>query len=640
MEAGTLRSVKDGLCAQCYSKASVKCAKCKITWYCSGECQAKDWLLGHKGDCGLQDLPPPVVPQPPPRLQAESVENPVVSCAAWRKIGEVVDAPRNGQPLPYPRGLLNIGNTCYMNSTLQGLYHAAPQLMCAFREHCKKESRTCTPESCFRCALEDLDSKALQPLPVEDEEWSDGSIAVGDIVSLRDLSRADLNGQEGVVIQPAQGNGDDDSLRCGVRLRGEMGTKAIRPSNLSLRCRAPVGPRQMARWIPRLSEEFTFGAQEDAHEFLRSVLRLVEDEELKEHAEVFAKSTGSKQLPEPHADLTTSPNRTFRGLLVSTCTCTNRSCGNCSSSFESFMDLCLDITEATDSVEDCFRLFVAPERLDKKNGWTCEVCKQTVRARKQLTIYQAPSVLVVQLKRFRAVMGGLDRGKVTKPVSFKTDLNLRPYVCIGSPEANKPLLYELRAVIVHLDKAGFSHFGHYIAYVRVAGGNGLSKWYLLDDSQVTEVPEAEVLKQQAYLLMYAVKGGISSEASTSAPKAAPRGSSKEGGSPASSADAGVASAQPSRCRGRNGSACTFFAAADGLCTRCYQDEHGRAPPPRAAAKPAAPTPSQPQEQRRQPQAPSRQPAAAASGAKPKKVGANDPCPCGSGKKYKKCHGAA
>jgi len=23
-----------------------------------------------------------------------------------------------------------------------------------------------------------------------------------------------------------------------------------------------------------------------------------------------------------------------------------------------------------------------------------------------------------------------------------------------------------------------------------------------------------------------------------------------------------------------------------------------------------------------------------------KIGRNDPCPCGSGKKYKKCHGAA
>jgi preprotein translocase subunit SecA len=25
---------------------------------------------------------------------------------------------------------------------------------------------------------------------------------------------------------------------------------------------------------------------------------------------------------------------------------------------------------------------------------------------------------------------------------------------------------------------------------------------------------------------------------------------------------------------------------------------------------------------------------------PKKIGRNDPCPCGSGKKYKQCHGSA
>ncbi|MCX8072875.1 MAG: SEC-C metal-binding domain-containing protein [Candidatus Binatia bacterium] len=37
-------------------------------------------------------------------------------------------------------------------------------------------------------------------------------------------------------------------------------------------------------------------------------------------------------------------------------------------------------------------------------------------------------------------------------------------------------------------------------------------------------------------------------------------------------------------------------------------------------------------------APTRRAAAAVSAAGPK-VGRNDPCPCGSGKKYKKCHGA-
>jgi preprotein translocase subunit SecA len=38
--------------------------------------------------------------------------------------------------------------------------------------------------------------------------------------------------------------------------------------------------------------------------------------------------------------------------------------------------------------------------------------------------------------------------------------------------------------------------------------------------------------------------------------------------------------------------------------------------------------------------PSARPAAAAQRAAGPRVGRNDPCPCGSGKKYKKCHGAA
>jgi preprotein translocase subunit SecA len=42
--------------------------------------------------------------------------------------------------------------------------------------------------------------------------------------------------------------------------------------------------------------------------------------------------------------------------------------------------------------------------------------------------------------------------------------------------------------------------------------------------------------------------------------------------------------------------------------------------------------------RAQPPAPAQAPAQPAP-AIPPKVDRNDPCPCGSGKKYKKCHGA-
>lgn len=642
MEVGTLRSTKEGLCALCYSKATMLCSKCKQRWYCSAGCQTKDWLLGHKGDCGLADLPlTESVPFPPARLLPDSVERPVLGDAAWRRLMEGIEVgPRRGPP----RGLRNLGNTCYMNAVLQGLYHAAPPLWgaCSLASSGRSESRESShpASSCFRYDLEGLSSQCLEPRPQVRAVASAGpareeALHPGDRVVLQGLERGDLNGQEGILLTGMPEGHTSEEDRCSVQLPGSLGRKAVRPSNLALRCRAPVGPADVARWLPRLGAEFTFGMQEDAHEFLRSLLRLVEDEELKEHAESLRRRGAEEgATPAPNADLTASPSRIFGGLTVSQCTCTNRECGASSFSFERFQDLSLDITEATDSVEDALRLFTAAERLDKKNGWRCETCGETVRARKQITIYEAPRFLVLHLKRFRYG----ERGKVTRPVAFSSELNLRPFLCAGAQDAGKPLLYELRAVVVHLDKAGFSHFGHYIAYVRCApppGVNGTSKWYVLDDSQTIEVPEAEVLRQQAYILLYAAAEG-------SVRKGAGLSSTGADTSPSESA------ALPSKCRGRNGEVCTFFASSDGLCTRCYQGEHGR-PPPAAESAPqapaAAPAPKKAASSGKSGAGSAGRPAsgkasAPAPSGKAKKVGANDPCPCGSGKKYKKCHGAA
>ena len=65
--------------------------------------------------------------------------------------------------------------------------------------------------------------------------------------------------------------------------------------------------------------------------------------------------------------------------------------------------------------------FSRVERLDANNAWRCGHCKQATRARKQITIFQQPNVLMVQLKRFRAGTFG----KVNKPVHFPLRLSLR-----------------------------------------------------------------------------------------------------------------------------------------------------------------------------------------------------------------------
>eukprot|EP00931_Biecheleriopsis_adriatica_P103002 TRINITY_DN77898_c0_g1_i1.p1 TRINITY_DN77898_c0_g1~~TRINITY_DN77898_c0_g1_i1.p1 ORF type:complete len:649 (+),score=148.02 TRINITY_DN77898_c0_g1_i1:34-1980(+) len=648
MDAGTLRSTKDGFCATCYAKAQMYCTKCKGRWYCSAACQAKDWHLGHKGDCGLADRPMvTAVPAPPRRMLPDSVDRPIHKDVDWRRLVETSDLGLRRCP---PRGLRNVGNSCYMNSVLQGLHHAVPLLQAAIQQHqsigcqCQpvKPVRTAwggassTVGGCFRCDLETVASCSLDPRADAAKDNGSSSLCLGDSVVLQGLKSDELNGHVGVVMSLPDESSSEEEARVGVRLQGSVGQKLVKPQNLELYCRSAAGPHEVLRWLPRLGEEFTFGAQEDAHEFLRSLLRLVEDEEVKEHAERL-RQQAPEAAPEPNVDLTGIPSRIFGGILVSQCMCTRRECLASTFSFEPFMDLSLDITEVTDTVEDALRLFTAAERLDKKNGWKCGTCSEVVRARKQITIYSPPSCLVLHLKRFR--FG--ERGKVTRPVLFESELNLRPFMCAGAPDVNRPLLYELRAVIVHLDKAGYSHFGHYVAYIRCAGDRkGSHKWYLLDDSQSMEVDEKEVLRQQAYLLIYSrTSGGVIAEAT------------KRSGS---NTDCDNSEQLPSKCLGRGGAVCNFFASAEGLCTRCYTEEFGRSPPAAQAAPAPEPGPPPAPASNGGYAAGSASAAPAAKGkaapktvaavpaapGKAKKIGANDPCPCGSGKKYKKCHGGA
>lgn len=648
MKAGSGRGAKEGLCAECFKKATLNCAKCVEKglqrWYCSQYCQLKDWHLGHKGNCGLADLPLPVkVPAPPTRLIRESVERPVLSDKQWSKLVEAVNLGPRPDP---PRGLRNLGNSCYMNAVLQGIFHGAPALFTSCRDHCMR-ARCVTPagplkpgEGCFRCDLEAVSRTCLDPKgsstsstsasPAASKSADDASedFASGDRVAIHGFKPSSMNGQEGIVE-----NLDGENGSAAVRI-GEQ--RIILPlENLVLKCRAAAGPMEMVRWLPRLGDDFTFGMQEDAHEYMRSLLRLLEHEELEEHEKALRKRSGEEGATEAaklpmNADLTATPSRIFGGLLVSQCTCTNRECAANSFSFENFMDLSLDITEATDSLEDTLRLFTAPERLDKKNGFRCDTCQETVRARKQMRIYSAPDCLVLQLKRFR----GGPRGKVGKPIAFSSKLNLAPFLSDGAPEAGKPLWYDLRAVIIHLDKFGYSNFGHYVACVRCSGENGKASWYLLDDSQAVEVTEEDVLRSQAYLLIYA----RASLAADGASKPA----SRKAESRATAKEASAGEASPSKCRGLNGGVCSFFACSDGLCTKCYVEKHGRTPPVAAPVEETSPAPVPTSlvnvacsSNAAAAKAPSK---AVAAGGKSKKVGPNDPCPCGSGSKYKKCHG--
>jgi ubiquitin C-terminal hydrolase len=438
-----------------------------------------------------------------------------------------------------------------------------------------------------------------------------------------------------------------------------------------------VLPLALLRNLPRLNQQFALGQQEDAHELLRSLLRGMQ------HA-CLAGVAAAERL-DPASLATTLVDQMFSGSLESRLLCT--SCGHTSNSFEPFLDLSLEVGEHVDSLPEALEAFCAPERLDEANACRCGGCGERVRAVKRLAICRMPNVLCLQLKRFRAGFFG----KVNREVAFPPELNLAPMRSPLSPDAPESCRFRLYAVLVHLDAFNISAFGHYICFVR----DGKGHWWRMDDARVERLPFAEVAKQKnAYMFFYQrtqpdvawfspppPDAAAPAEATAPAPAAAPPAPSPSPSPPPGEAPAPAQAAAPALCS--NG--CGFFGSerTRGMCSRCFAQKFpaeaaalqpakparaaSAAPDPRVAqlaairaaggaeqwlaqqlaeqqraaqqeraqtdAMLAAVAAQQQQQQQQQPQGSWKKPKVG-----PEKVSRNDPCPCGSNLKYKKCHG--
>ncbi|ORX62482.1 cysteine proteinase, partial [Anaeromyces robustus] len=234
-----------------------------------------------------------------------------------------------------------------------------------------------------------------------------------------------------------------------------------------------VVPRSIASRIKNIAKHMRIGRQEDAHEFLRFVI------------EGLQNSVLHNRIKE-----TNMIYQIFGGYLQSQVKCLE--CKYNSNTFDPCLDLSLDI-KGCDSVKRALELFIKPEILSKGNKYKCSRCKKLTNAQKQITIYQAPMVLTIQLKRFdfaRSFYGG---GKIGKVVNFDEVLNLGPYMSKSHREIP---IYRLYAVLVHY--GGSCNSGHYYCFVK--NSNGI--WYEMNDSSVSQVSLKTVLKQPAYLLFY------------------------------------------------------------------------------------------------------------------------------------------
>ncbi|XP_024960000.1 ubiquitin carboxyl-terminal hydrolase 25-like isoform X1 [Cynara cardunculus var. scolymus] len=246
-------------------------------------------------------------------------------------------------------------------------------------------------------------------------------------------------------------------------------------------------PGKIIGGLKIFAEHFRFGRQEDAHEFLRYVIDAC-----------HTKCLGLKKLQQQGQRLLTNGRgnsyggstvvkEIFGGALQSQVECL--ACGNESNKIDEIMDISIDVFNSS-SLKDALQKFFQPEILDGNNKYKCDNCRKLVVARKQMSMLQAPNILVIQLKRFEGIFGG----KIDKPIALEEVLMLSSFMCKSSQDPHPE--YKLFATIVHSGLSPDS--GHYYAYIKDAIG----RWYCCNDSHVSLSTLQEVLSEKVYILFF------------------------------------------------------------------------------------------------------------------------------------------
>ncbi|RCV31529.1 hypothetical protein SETIT_6G185200v2 [Setaria italica] len=248
------------------------------------------------------------------------------------------------------------------------------------------------------------------------------------------------------------------------------------------RRKTALSPTGILSHLHDIGSSFGPGKQEDAHEFLRYAIDAMQSVCMKE-----ARKGGALRS----AEETTLVQLIFGGYLRSKIKCSR--CHISSEQCERMLDLTVEIDGDISSLDEALVRFTSTEVLDGENRYHCSRCKSYERAKKKLTIEEAPNVLTIALKRYQSGKFG----KINKAIRFPETLNMVRYM---NPETDdRSPVYSLYAVVVHHDVMNAAFSGHYVCYVKDTQG----KWFKADDSQVKPVSLDNVMSKCAYMLLYA-----------------------------------------------------------------------------------------------------------------------------------------
>jgi ubiquitin carboxyl-terminal hydrolase 22/27/51 len=232
------------------------------------------------------------------------------------------------------------------------------------------------------------------------------------------------------------------------------------------------------------NDQFMGSAQNDAAEFITALLDIL-DTALQAESKYLKKKNKSYCAGKiPIGKLV--PNL-FGCKIVSTLLCGQ--CGYKSDKTDTENILTLHIPKDKQAITlyDCMNAFVASEKLDIKNMWQCDGCKNMVKANKQLSLKSCPKYMILHMKRF-----GTDP---TNNTPFKRNDKIDMPYEFPLHDNN----YILRGFILH---SGGVKGGHYTCYNRCN-----EKWYCFDDRSVYIVDDNDIerIMSVAYIYLYVKK---------------------------------------------------------------------------------------------------------------------------------------
>ncbi|KAK3133561.1 hypothetical protein QOZ80_6AG0538070 [Eleusine coracana subsp. coracana] len=485
-----------GVCAMCGRQTTFRCKRCKSIKYCTFRCQIAHWRQGHKDECH----PPSVDAR-----QHDKIEN------VMARVGPAIEGLESEREKS--------------NKQIDG----PDNLECYAHLPCKSDADEVPSGHSGACHLAHNSPKRADSLP-DPSVRSEAAGLMPSILStgnknarqqtapkvLRHYSPeltlfpykqfVDLYNFEKVELHPFGLYNLGNSCYANAVLQCLTFTRPLTAYLLeghhSQNCskkewcfmcelekliiegkreKSPVSPTGILSHLHEIGHSFGQGREEDAHEFLRYAIDTMQSASMKE-----ARKNGVLRL----AEETTLMQLIFGGYLQSKIKCTN--CQVSSEQFERILDLTVEIDGDIATLEDALRRFTSSEVLDGDNRYHCSRCKSYERAKKKLTISEAPNVLTIALKRYQSGKFG----KINKVVRFKEHLNLSDYM---SATDDYTPVYKLYAVVVHRDVMNATSSGHYVCYVKDPQG----KWHEMDDSKVKPVSLEKVLSKCAYMLLYA-----------------------------------------------------------------------------------------------------------------------------------------